>query len=336
MKVYCIHPGASWSTSDVYTGLVAGVRAQPGVDLHEGRIDTILNWYDTAIHLGVQAGVWTPDAYKTSVLNRQRMASAHITQDILDVWPDVVISVSGHNYHLADADILRRVGIKTAVILTESPYFGDLEREIARHYDVAFTNERTSAARLNAHYLPHAYNPAVHTPEGTRAYAADVIFIGSLFDERRALFNAADWWGVDFLWRGHDMSETPSDVVPNTEAAAYYRAAKIGLNHHRTTTSHGSGQHIRPEEAESLGPRAYEIPACGAFQLMDDSRVEARDVFGDWLATYKAGDADDLSTQVRYWLAHPDRRDETARAQHAAILPHAWDVRARQVVEKVA
>jgi spore maturation protein CgeB len=335
MNVYVIHPGAGWSTSDVYTGLVSGLKAQSGITVYEGRIDSILNWYDTAIHCGVQAGAFTANSYSTQVLNRQRMASAHITQNVLDIWPDVVISVSGHNYHLDDVDILRRVGIRTAVLLTESPYFGELEGTMARHYDIAFTNERRSAARLNAHYLPHAYNPAVHTPDGPHAPASDVVFIGSMFDERKQLLTDTDWTGINFVWRGHDMTETPADVVPNNETAAHYRAAKIGLNHHRTTTSHGSGKHIRPEEAESLGPRAYEIPACGCFQLMDDTRLEAREVFRDSLATYKAGDPADLRKQVAWWLDHPDMRQIWAAAQRACVQPHAWDVRARQVMERI-
>jgi spore maturation protein CgeB len=336
MKVYVIHPGAQWSTCDVYTGLVAGLQAQPGVDIYEGRIDTILNWYDNAVQAGIAVGVFSLDVANNNIFNRQRMASAHITQHILDIWPDVVISVSGHNYHLADADILRKAGIKTAVILTESPYFGELEGEMRAHYDVAFTNERKSGQRLHAHYLPHAYNPAVHTPDGPKGYAADVFFCGSMFDERRALFNAVDWEGVDFVWRGHDMSETPTALMPNAATAAYYRGAKISLNQHRTTTSHGSGEHIAADEAESLNPRAYEIPACGAFQLCDDSRAEGWEVFGDCFPTYRAGDAADLSRQARYWLTHDDRREETARMMHAAVLPHSWTARATQVLERLS
>jgi spore maturation protein CgeB len=333
MRVFVIHPGASWSTSDVYTGLVAGLKALPGLEIHEGRIDTILNWYDTMIGLGVREGVLSDQAYRTDILNRQRMASAHMMQAILDVWPDVVISVSGHNYHLRDVDLLRKTGIKTAVILTESPYFGDLEGKMRAHYDVAFTNERKSAGRLNAVYLPHAYNPNVHTTEGDKGFPTDAVFIGSLFDERRTLFNAVDWSDINFLWRGHDMTEQPKDVVPNEEAAAYYRATKVAINHHRTTTSHGSGQHIKPEEAESLGPRAYEIPACGAFMLCDDSRAELWDVFGEYAVTYRAGDSADLERQIRYWLKNDSRREETQRAMHQAVLPHSWVNRARQVLE---
>lgn len=334
MRTYVVHPGASWATSDVYDGLVAGLRLLDGVDVYEGRIDTILNWYDTSLALGTQMGQWKPEILDTRVFNRQRMASAHITQHILEVWPDLVLCVSGHNYHLKDVDALRKVGIKTAVLLTESPYFGDLEMEIRRHYDIAFTNERRSAARLNAHYLPHAYNPAVHSPDGPKAAASDVVFIGSWFDERKALLSSADWTGIDFVWKGHDLDEaTPSAAVPNAETAAYYRATKIGLNHHRTTTSHGSGEHIRPEEAESLGPRAYEIAACGTFQLMDDSRAEARDVFRDSLATYRAGDAADLSRQTRWWLSHDTYREEWAGAQCDLVRAHSWERRAAQVLE---
>lgn len=333
MRVYVIHPGAEWSTADVYTGLVAGLRAHPHIDIYEGRIDTILKWYDTALTAGAAQGMFDAAALKTQAFNRQKYASAHITQHILEVWPDVVISVSGHNYHLHDADILRRVGLRTAVILTESPYFGEVEGVIRQHYDVAFTNERRSTQRLQAHYLPHAYNPEVHIVDGPKGAATDALFIGSMFDERRELFLDAPWGDIDFLWRGHDLSDSPKEVIRNGDAAALYRAARVSLNHHRTTTSHGSGHHIKPEEAESLGPRAYEIPACGGFQLMDDSRAEAREVFGDGLATYKAGDSADLVKQVRWWLAHEDMREEWAQAQRDRITPHTWTQRASQVLE---
>lgn len=335
MKVYVIHPGASWSTSDVYTGLVSGLRAQPNVEVYEGRLDTILNWYDTAIHAGVQVGAFKYESYKTQTFNRQSMASAHVTQSILTAWPDVVISVSGHNYHLHDADLLRKIGMKTAVLLTEAPYFGELEERMRTHYDIAFTNERRSADRLGAVYLPHAYDPNVHTTDGPKSTPSDVVFVGSLFDERRALLDGVDWTGINYLWRGHDMTETPADVIDNTETAALYRATKIALNHHRTTTSHGSGQHIAPEEAESLGPRAYEIAGCGAFQLMDDSRPEAAEVFKDSLATYRAGDSADLERQARWWLSHDNYREEWAAAQHECVQPHSWHVRARQVLERI-
>lgn len=336
MRLYAIHPGAQHSTSDVFDGLVAGLRALDGMELYQGRLDTIFSWYESAMHAGIETGVFqavTPERFRGEYLS-----SAHITQHILEVWPDWVIAVSGGNYHTSDVRSLRRCGFKTAVILTESPYFLDVEIAIAQCYDVAFTCERTCvpllrAAGVNAYYLPHAYNPVVHSAQGPQAEPCDVVFIGSLFDERKTAIAALRAAGVSVTVRGHTLDGEKPDIVPNFETAMYYRNAAISLNIHRTTTSHGSGEHILAGLAESLNPRAYEIPACGGFMLCDDSRPELWDVFGEVCPTYRAGDADDLERQVRRWLALPDERQRIAQAMHEAVQPHSWVERARQVLE---
>ena len=334
MRVMVVHPGANFSTSDVYDGLIVGLRAQ-GVNLIEGRLDTILDWYASLIQGGVEQGVLVADTFLLDGrLNRSALASAHITRAAVMHRPDWMIVVSGHNYNAYDAQALRRAGIRVALICTESPYWMDVEPHMASFYDVVFTNERTAVASFRherAHYLPHAYNPAVHSPELPPAQASDVFFCGSLFDERRALFDAVDWTGIGFLKRGYHLDTGIPDLLPNMEVARHYRGTKIALNHHRTTTMHGSGGHIT--RAESMGPRAYEIAACGAFQLMDDSRQEARDVFGNSLATYRAGDADDLARQMRYYLAHDAERIELAAQQHDRVQGHSWVERAAQILE---
>lgn len=336
MRLGVIHPGAGFATHDVYTGVVGGLRAN-GVTVDEHRIDSILNWYDAAVSAGVAQGVMTAQAVDNRVLNRHALASAHITRDILHTPPDAVLCVSGHAYHKDDVAILKRAGIKTAVLLTESPYFGPLEMEIGSWYSTIFTNERKAQPLLNlvgnAHYLPHAFNPTIHTQDGPKADPCDVVFIGSLFDERRALLAGVDWTGIQRIIRGYDLHTGVADLVENFDTAAYYRSASIALNHHRTTTSHGTGQHIQSDEAESLGPRAYEIAACGGFQLMDDSRSERYAVFGDWAPTYRMGDSSDLERQIRYWLRRPDRRAETAQAMCQAVQEHSWVNRAAQLLE---
>lgn len=341
MRIYVIHPGAPFSTSDVYDGLVAGLRAQDGVDLYEGRLDSIFTWYELAWRAGIDQHLFHtphPDAGRGA-----RWASAHITQHILDVWPDLVIAVSGGNYHTKDALALKRCGIRTAVLLTESPYFLDTESLIARAYTMAFTHERAAVdhirrAQPRTTYLPHAYHPQIHTAgiPPDPAKVCDACFIGSVFAERAALFDGVDWDGLTFVRRGYELQADTRDIVANIEVADYYRSARINLNPHRTTTMHGSGQHIAYGEAESLNPRAYEIAACGGFQLMDDSRPERFDVFGDFAPVYRAGDSADLEEKIRMWLGKPDRREETARAMHAAVQPHSWVQRAAQLVEAAA
>jgi spore maturation protein CgeB len=320
---------------------VVGLRAN-GVTVTEGRLDTILNWYGALIQQGVADRVLAHDALLLDGrLNRSALASAHITRGALLAWPDWVVVVSGHNYNAHDARALRRAGLKVALLCTESPYWMDVEPHMASFYDVAFTNERTALdhfrrAQPQTHYLPHAYNPAVHSDAlPPLDEPSDVFFCGSMFDERKALFAAVDWGGVAFTARGFlDLDQGVTDLMDNFTVARAYRAAKIALNHHRTTTMHGTGGHI--VGAESLGPRAYEIAACGGFQLMDDSRAERLDIFGECMPTYRAGDAADLTQQIRFWLDRPAERGACAAAQHAAILPHSWTNRAKQVLEVLA
>lgn len=334
MRIYVVHPGVPFSTADVHTGLCAGLRAN-GCEVIEGRLDEALVFQTALYEAGQQAGV-----VKQGVdLNYTIYASPYIVQHAIAVEPDAVVVVSAHNFNIASAKVLRQAHLKTAVIMTESPYFAEFEREMASAYDVVFTNERRCATggyfdHPNVHYLPHAYNPSVHRPGPVEVdKACDVVFIGSLFEERARLFEGVDWSGIEFVRRGYVPRQDEQDIVGNDVTCSYYRSARISLNHHRTTTEFGSGTHIPSGSAESLGPRAYEIAGCGGFQLVDDSRAELWEVFGECAATYRAGDADDLSRQIRYWLKHPDRREETTKMQHAAIRPHTWKARAAQLLE---
>lgn len=348
--IYLIHPGANWSTHDVYVGMKAGFEAC-GCTVRPYLLNESLDFYAKLFDAAEAGGlVWDSGARP----NLHGFASLKAANEVAYEQPDAVVAVSGHNLHAVVPETARRVGVPAAVYCTESPYFGDFEHQFGRHYDAVFTNERLSVASFEAayaglgrrpvvRYLAHAYNPEVHTPGPPEpGYDADVFFVGSGFKERRLLFRGVDWEGIKFVTHGFlwDDNENPnaldvSKVLPNSEAARFYRTARISLNHHRTTTVVAAGAHISALEAASLGPRAYEIAACGGFQLMDDSRPEAFEVFGDSLATYKSHSPLDLERRIRWWLGHPDERERRAAAQREAVAPHSWASRAREVLEVV-
>lgn len=350
MKVLVVHPGDSFSTHDVYTGLCAGLVAQ-GAEVVDARLDYGIDAFSTLIYHAEEAGAalpeWAGDAFA--------LAAPRVIAQAAWLQPDAAIVVTGLKLHYSVPLALRRLGVPTALLCTETPY-SDVEPQIAPLYDHVFTHERTGlrtrfGGHPSAHYLPHAYNPAVHRPDGPAGDPCDVYFVGTAFPERRALFGAG-WGGVNFVCEGalwQEAEDRPLDaaavrsgkidpwegVRENAAVAARYRSAAICLNHHRTTTDVGTGQHIALP-AESLGPRAYEIAACGGFQLCDDSRAELVEIFGDTLPTYRAGDAADLDRKIRYWLARPGARSAQARAQHEAAAPHSWHARARQILEVIA
>jgi spore maturation protein CgeB len=75
-------------------------------------------------------------------------------------------------------------------------------------------------------------------------------------------------------------------TIPHEETVRYYNGARVTLNFMRDTswnpTSNGKDNpwNSLGIVAESLNPRAYEVPLCGSVQLLEDTRAEAREIFG--------------------------------------------------------
>lgn len=279
------------------------------------------------------------------------LAAADVVTAALEHDVDAVFVVNGLLFPPQRAAVLRKLGIPVACYGTEAPYFHEHERAICGAYSHWFTQERRSVDFFrphvpHAHYLPMAYNPAQHAPDAPDpGKAADVVFVGGGYKERRRLLDGVDWTGITHqrigtLW-DMDWDHPPADddgaaysagAVPNTETTAWHRSAAIALNLHRRMTTVASQVTIPDGVAESLGPRAYEIPASGGFMLCDDERPELFDVYGDAAASFRAWDAADLERQIRSWLARPDARERQRQAQRQAVAPHTWAARAASVL----
>lgn len=344
MRLFCIHPGASYATGDVYDGYAAALAAAGHTILPYNlarRVDDAATYYE-ALHRRKRGDRpdWRRIVWKAS-LDAVPFALAH--------RPDWVLVYSGMMFHPDMLVLLRRAGLRVALILSESPYDDAQQAKVAPHADIVFTNERTSvevlrAANPNTHYLPHAFDPArsnvdIPIPDDTPRH--DVLFVGTLFEERIELLGAVDWTGIDFAIYGpadllpsrHRLRKyVRGSIVDNAAVQAMYRAAKINLNPYRTSVGFGKGvPHI--ERAESLNPRALELAACGAFALSDE-RAEVREVFGGYLPTYR--DAAHLGQLVRWYLANPDAADGLRRYLPAIAREHTYAARAAQLTATLA
>jgi spore maturation protein CgeB len=345
-RIFLIHSGDGFSTADVVTGLHAGLVAN-GARVTLGRLNDLVQVFSgiSEIIAGQNLTADPPDALAMC-------AAPLVHQAVLTGPYDLAIAVTGLKLHPTVAWALRKLGIPTVLLCTESPYqtLGGpeqiTERLIAQHYDWVFTNDPAALPLFanppeRVHYLPHAYNPVAHRPGPViHSLRCDVAFVGTAFPERRALFGGVNWAGIDWQCRGTGWDEALSgenyerQVLDNAAAAALYRSAAITLNHHRTTGNPATGAPslVCPT---TLGPRAYEIAACGGFQLCDDSRPELSAVFGDTVPTYRADDSADLERQIRHWLANPHARAERAAAQYTAVQGHTWTARAATVLTTV-
>jgi len=335
MRIVLVAPGHGFSTIDVFTGLAAGLRAN-GADVFEYPLHSTFEMAELLISAAKVIGIAPEGGYPDPAY----LGTMGIPGYAMAKKADVVLFVHGLNVPASIPETLRRGGYTTALLCTESPYETDKEATAAMFYDWVFTNERAAVSLFRnnrperVQYIPHAYNPRTHTPDGPRADPCDVFLCGTKYPERAALLDGVDWTGISFVDKTLDYAKDDKaailpKIVGNTVAASYYRAAKISLNAHRQVKDIGTQTTITPGSAESLNPRAYEVPACGGF-LISDIRAELPDVFGDSVPTYT--DSGSLEHLIRYYLAHEDERRALAGRQAAAVQQHSWTHRAHTML----
>lgn len=356
MKVLAVGPASYFSTWDVYEGQVAGLAAN-GCEVHAfdygKRLRTFSEFYN-----------WAKRRKKVGEGFNEKLyimagESIYVTARVHEV--DLVWFVAPMHVHSLILQLLRRDGIRTAGYMTECPYEDDTWVERAELFDYCFLCDRNSVERWRernprSFYLAHAYDPARHFPKAllpaspslaefakyiwTSSY--DVVFVGTGFPARRKFLEAVDWTGIEFrafgYWR-HVPGKSPlhphleSRIMANAEATDLYRRSHIGLQLHRSDTYYRHGWRIEPGAAYSLGPRSYELAACGTFQVSDE-RPELHDVFDGSVPTFST--PAELGALVRRYLANPGEREELAARQREAVAPHTFANRMKEVLTIVS
>jgi hypothetical protein len=378
MKLLCVHPGASFSTADVYKGMTEALKRR-GHDIQEYRLDwrieeanEYLNWQEERKKRAAKKEGREHTAPVGGIMPAIiRQASMTLLEATLTVNPHCVLIFSAMYLHPETMILMRRMGAPTVLLMTESPYDDAKQANIAPFMSYCYTNERASVKLMQRwheqtkgqrgakriEYLPHAYDPDVHTPsyqtddpiqkpariEDVQVPRHDVVFVGSGFYERQETLQAIDWsvLGVDFglygKWpyvgtRNKLRQHIRSGVVPNEMTAALYRHAKIGLNLYRQSVG-TSRNATRITGAESLNPRALELAAIGVPHI-SDYRPEVGEVFGDLVPTFKTPEG--LEIEVQRLLADKGRREAMKQELPERVRGWTFDARAEQVEAGIA
>lgn len=328
MRVLFVHPAAEMSVSDVSRGYKAALTRQ-GHDIREYHLGRRF-----AYHRAAMNGVATPEAANDMAL-LSRQASENIVVEALYHQADIVIMVSGLNLHPVALWLLGKANIPAAVIFTESPYNDESQLQWSNLTQVnstvdltIFTNDKYSSIKHGWNLLEPSFDPDVHHPvEPHEDEKCDVIMIGTGWGERQAFLEAVDWTGIDLkimgIWPAMN-SDSPlfpyyhELVVNNEHIAPLYCGAKVCINFHR-----------RDQMAMSPGPRAYEIAACGAFQI-SDPRPGVVELFGDSVPTFDTPER--LGELVRYYTQHEDERVQRALESLRRVRGQTFDSRAAELV----
>lgn len=347
LRLLLCHPGASWSTADVYDGLHYGLK-QHGVDVVPYRLDTRIEASQKALYwLWRTKKKADPSLSKPNAADLMYHASIGALEMALRCRVDVVLIVSASLFHPDVILMMKQAGLRVVILFTESPYDHDKEMNRAAMVDGCWTHERVSVAAFrtvnpNTGYLPHGWHPLKHYISAGQVgelASHDVVFVGSGFPERVAFFNAIDWTNIDLglygTWKGLGLNAQAQacvrgEQVSNEMASALYRRAKVGLNLYRQPLYKGKGSKPSPlAPAESLSPRAYELAACGVFHL-SEHRAEVAEVFGDLVPTFRT--STEAAALIRLWLHDGEGRARVAAQLPACVAESSWVSRAATVL----
>lgn len=345
MKIMVVSSPHAFATRDVFTSHVAGLKAilgEENVVTYDviPRYNLFHSWCNW---LEEQMG-FVPREVRANVLAAEPVFGAAHFHNC-----DTVYWISPMYFPMSMVEMFRKDGFRCWVYFTECPYEDEFwARSQSIKFDHCFVNDLNSINRFrafneNTHYLPHSFDPAKHYPLWEQPNDHEhVIFVGTDFKGRRKLFGDVDWSGIDFRLYGNwqDIKEdTVLDkfvrrrLVDNHTTAGIYRGSVVGISMHRQERQWDSEEVLDKGEAYSMGPRSYELAACGLYQI-SDYRPELVEVFGDTVPIFET--ADQLEYEVRWALEHPEERQRRARAQWKAVQGHTAQSRMKQLLEIVA
>lgn len=357
MKILVVSPVPTYATWDVYDGQVSGFKAA-GAEVTAMNYSKVWTAYAEFKEYMEVTGKAEYNSINHTLFAGDRIVAAAITLEV-----DLVHFVAPMHINPVTLRVLKDyVKIKTSAYFTECPYDDEWALRLAEVFDYCFVCDKTSVPAFtekNPHtaYIGHAYDPERHVPRsGGAPMTADVVFIGTNFPSRIAFLEQIDWRDIDLELHGIMRlgSASPLDTyvktnvaIPNEQALALYKQARIGLQMHRKDgfdpvaaqrgKRYGRGlvgaKPIKNLVAHSLGPRSYELAACGVFQVCDEGRAELHEVFNGSVPTYTT--PEQLHALLRTYLDDPVRREELAREQYEHVKPYTFENRCRVMLESL-
>lgn len=336
----------AYTTRDVWKRVVTGLDAN-GAVVQPYDLLPRYNMWEFFLDQAKKKGYELPESFGVNTLACEPVGMAAPFYDC-----DIVLIVSPQYFPMSVVDVLRKIGIKTAAYFTEAPYEDTLNAPVqAGHFDYVFVNDRNSCGLFQSfceqtYYLPHSYDPALHYPaeDARDGEASKVLFVGTGYPTRKMFLQGIDWEGIDLELRGLWWLPSRSrlrpflkgEVMDNEDVADRYRAPEVAaaISMHRAQRYVDDQRLIDAGEAYSVGPRTYELAACGLFQV-SDHRDELTDLFGpDVVPEYET--PRELQALLKRALDEPGWREELAAKQREAMAGHTAEERMRIILDVVA
>lgn len=344
MKAILVHPGPHFSVADVHRGMVKGLNAN-GVAVMDFNLNDRLNFYTAAcvkVNGEYRQAFAYPDACRSAALGLLVPVAQWLDRG------DHVIVTTGMFLPHDMYDTLRRLGIKTVLWCTESPYQDDTQLTQAHLVDTVILNDPTNLdmfRKVNpeTYYIPHSYDPEIHHNEQgatkRRDKPYDFGFVGTGYPSRREFLERVDWTDLDVIlaghWRNIDyrspirefLADEPDQCIDNTDAVQLYRSTKVSANLYRK-----EAQQPGLSDGWAMGPREVELCATQTFFLREP-RGEGDEVL--WMLPTFTEPAE-LGDMVRWWRDRDQERKDLSRLAAQAVADRTFKNAAAQLLRLIS
>jgi spore maturation protein CgeB len=330
VRILVVDPGPAFSVQDVSNGYVEAFE-NLGHDVRRFAFGDVMTYHHRALVSFTETDKNTADH------EGARLAGLDLRGACFDLWPDLVVIVSGFFVPPDCYDIIRSRGIKVCVILTESPYEDDAQKLIAARADCAVVNDPTNLDLYpNGIYLPHAYRPMHLLGKPKDDFRSEFCFVGTGYPSRIEFLESCDFDGIDVALAGNWQDLTDDSPIAkfvahdrkwcfeNSDTIDFYASTVASVNLYRTEAQ-------RPELSVgwAMGPREIELAASGTF-FLTEARGENREVL-PMVPTFDG--PEDFTEKLRWWLAHSVNRNAVVRQARAAVADYTFENNALRLLE---
>lgn len=201
-------------------------------------------------------------------------------------------------------------------------------------FDTFYIDEIKRQGAKQVQYLPLATNPKryseIEVPDQDRCdYGYDVCFIGVPFPNRVEIFENlleykigvfGDHWGTYFMLQGMKTPPYYKGKATGETVNKIYLSSKIVLNIHH------------PQSIEGLNTRTFDIPACGAFEMVDyKNNIEKHFEIDKEIVTFS--NINELKSKIDFYLKNDDlRKTISERGKQKVLSQHTWVHRIGDVI----
>ncbi|WP_310829676.1 CgeB family protein [Paenibacillus pedocola] len=270
--------------------------------------------------------------------------------------PDLILAMAGLKIPKPILEFLRQTNVKSAVWMTEDPYYMDWTLPLTAYFDYIFTIDQAAAEQYTSlghpcvYHLPLGTDPEIFHPTlVSEEFTSDIGLVGVPYSNRieliEWLLKSTDYpiqivgrgWGKHHMeWNRHingHIHLVNAWVKPET-VVKYYNGSTIVLNIHRPSDEKYNKNRMGIM-AKSINNRTFDAASCEAFQLID-AKEELGNHFEDGKEMVSFIDKNDLLEKVHYYIAHDEERKQIARqARQRVLTSHTFQHRIGHLLMKV-